>query len=171
MRSRTLWVFGYPDQALKGIHDALILAHDRAHPYSLAFALSFAAMLHQTAGRSTRPESGQRRRWRSLASRGFRSCWRWDDRARLGVGGTRQGEEGIAQMRQGAASQGQSPFGLALLAEAYGKVGQVEEGLTALAKALAAVDRTEERIYEAELYRLKGELLLAQEGDRLQAVG
>ncbi len=39
---------------------------------------------------------------------------------------------------------------------------QVEEGLTAPAEALAAVDRTGEHMYEAELYRLKGELTLAQ---------
>ena len=45
---------------------------------------------------------------------------------------------------------------------AYRKAGKVEEGLTALAEALAAVDRTGERFYEAELYRLKGELTLAQ---------
>ena len=48
------------------------------------------------------------------------------------------------------------PYHLALLAEAYGKAGQGEEGLTALAEALAVVDRTGERMYEAELYRLKG---------------
>ena len=49
-----------------------------------------------------------------------------------------------------------------MLAEAYGKVGQVEEGLTLLAEALALVDKTGERYYEAELYRLTGELTLAQ---------
>ena len=54
------------------------------------------------------------------------------------------------------------PYFLALLAEAYGKVGQAEEGLTALAEALAVVDKTGERFYEAELYRLKGELTLQQ---------
>ena len=54
------------------------------------------------------------------------------------------------------------PSYLALLAEAYGKVGQVEEGLSALAEALAVVDKTGERQYEAELYRLKGELTLKQ---------
>jgi predicted ATPase len=47
-----------------------------------------------------------------------------------------------------------------LLAEAYGKTGQVEKGLTALTEALAAVDSTGERWYEAELYRLKGQLRL-----------
>jgi predicted ATPase len=49
---------------------------------------------------------------------------------------------------------------LAILAEAYGKVGQAEEGLSVLAEALAVVEKTGERFYEAELYRLKGELLL-----------
>jgi predicted ATPase len=51
---------------------------------------------------------------------------------------------------------------LALLAEAYGKAGQAEEGLRGLAEALTAVYKTGERQYEAEIYRLKGELLLQQ---------
>jgi predicted ATPase len=77
-----------------------------------------------------------------------------------------QGEEGIAQIRQGMAgfqatgAEGGWPHYLVMLAEAYRTVGQDEEGLTALAKALATVTRTEERYYEAELYRLYGELLL-----------
>jgi hypothetical protein len=48
------------------------------------------------------------------------------------------------------------------LAEAYGVLGQIEEGLHVLAEALAAVEKTGGRFYEAELYRLKGELLLGQ---------
>ena len=47
---------------------------------------------------------------------------------------------------------------LVLLAEAHGQAGQVEEGLDALAEALAFVDKTGIREWEAELYRLKGEL-------------
>jgi predicted ATPase len=49
---------------------------------------------------------------------------------------------------------------LALLAEAYEKAGQIEQGFTTLAEALTVVDKTGERYYEAELYRLKGELTL-----------
>jgi len=51
---------------------------------------------------------------------------------------------------------------LALLAEAYGKGGQVEAGLATVAEALECVDKTGERYHEAELYRLRGELTLAQ---------
>jgi predicted ATPase len=54
------------------------------------------------------------------------------------------------------------PYSFALLAGVYGERGQIEEGLNALAEALAVVDKTGERYYEAELYRLKGELLLIQ---------
>ena len=49
-------------------------------------------------------------------------------------------------------------------------MGQAEEGLTVLAEALAVVDKTGERFYEAELYRLKGELTLQQSGVRSPAV-
>ncbi len=48
------------------------------------------------------------------------------------------------------------------MTEMQGKVGQAEEGLRVVDEALAIVERTEERFYEAELYRLKGELLLQQ---------
>jgi hypothetical protein len=51
---------------------------------------------------------------------------------------------------------------LVLLAEAWGKVGQPKEGLRVLAQVLTIVDNKGEREYEAELYRIKGELLLQQ---------
>jgi predicted ATPase len=76
-----------------------------------------------------------------------------------------QVEEGIARMQQGltawratGAELGRSHY-LALLAEAYGKAGQIDEGLNIVAEALVLVDNTGECVYEAELYRLKGELL------------
>ena len=58
---------------------------------------------------------------------------------------------------------------LALLAETYGSAGQIEEGLNVLAEALAFVQSSSERYYEAELHRLKGELLLMQGGDEAEA--
>jgi predicted ATPase len=54
------------------------------------------------------------------------------------------------------------PGTLRFLAEAQAKAGHPEEGLTTLAEALALVEQTDERHWEAELYRLKGELLLMQ---------
>jgi predicted ATPase len=83
----------------------------------------------------------------------------------------------MAQLQQGlaayqaTASELFRPYHLALLAAAYGRMAQGEEGLAVLAQALAFVDKTGERFNEAELYRIKGELLLAQAGSRLQAGG
>jgi predicted ATPase len=80
--------------------------------------------------------------------------------------------EGIRQLHHGLATfrdmEQVLPLAhhLALLAEAYQQGGQVEAALQALAEAFAHVDNTGERYYEAELYRLKGECLLAQTGKR-----
>jgi predicted ATPase len=63
------------------------------------------------------------------------------------------------------------PYFLGLLAEAYGSSGRADAGLEVLAEALALVDTTVERFHEAELYRLKGELLLLSEVRRPESKG
>jgi predicted ATPase len=81
-----------------------------------------------------------------------------------------QTTEGIAQMRRGLAAyratgaQCERPYLLALLAEAYAKVGQPGEGLLVLSEALSEINEGW-RYGEAELYRLKGELLLGLSAD------
>src|SRR4029450_10014070 len=82
-----------------------------------------------------------------------------------------QTQEGIAQIEQGlrahratGAASGR-PNWLALLAEAHGIMEQPEAGLAVLTEALTHVDTTGERLYESELYRLKGALLLQQSSD------
>jgi predicted ATPase len=78
-----------------------------------------------------------------------------------------QGEvaEGIEAMRRGidafrfTGAEIHLTYHLCLLAEAYGKAGQPGEGLAVLAGAQALVEKNEERFWEADLYRLKGELL------------
>jgi predicted ATPase len=85
-----------------------------------------------------------------------------------------QVQEGMAQMREGMAasrSAGNRLFlsrTLGFLAEAQAEAGQPEDGLATLTEALALVEETGERHREAELYRLRGELLLMQ-GDQVQA--
>jgi class 3 adenylate cyclase/predicted ATPase len=168
-----LWQLGYPDQALTRSNEAITLAQELSHPYSLAAALDYAAFVHcyrrEGHAAQERAEAGM-----ALANEKgfplyvalgmFMRGWA------LAVQG--QGEEGIAQLHQGLAAfravgleLGRS-WHLALLAEAYGEVGQTAAGLTVLAEALAVVDKTgEERYWEAELHRLKGELLLVLSTD------
>ena len=86
--------------------------------------------------------------------------------ARLGPGGTGAGERGPgpdAPESDGLRGYGAAiwrPYFLAVLAEGYGQVGAADEGLRVLTEALAAVQATGERVWEAELQRLKGELVL-----------
>ena len=45
--AKSIWMLGYPDQALQRIHEALTLAQELTHPFSLAIALTFVAVVHQ----------------------------------------------------------------------------------------------------------------------------
>ena len=81
-----------------------------------------------------------------------------------------QGEEGMTQVRQGIAAfratgaAGAIPFLSTLLAEVCDHLGRTEEGLQALAEAHTLVEQHEERLWEAEIHRLRGVLLLRQTG-------
>jgi predicted ATPase len=161
-----LWYLGYPAQSLKRSQKVVALAEELSHPYSLAYTLLRAALLHFLR----REEQGARERAEAVITlateQGFTLLLTLATILRGGLAEQGQVEEGIAQMQRGLAAcramgaKLAEPYFLARLAEAYGKVGQAEEGLTALAEALALVDGTGERVYEAELYRLKGELIL-----------
>jgi predicted ATPase len=162
-----LWYLGYPDQALKLSHEAVALAEGLSHPFSLAFALGSAALFHLLR-REGQPARERAEAVMTLSTeQGFPYWLAFGTRVR-GWALAEQGEveEGIAQMQQGLAAfqamgvaMGRTS-NLAHLAEAYEKVGQTEEGLRMLAEALALVEKTGERYCEAELYRVKGELLL-----------
>jgi predicted ATPase len=78
-------------------------------------------------------------------------------------------EEGIAQIQESLAASSATgaelwrPHFLCLLAEACMETGRLDDGLNALTEAMAAADGNEIRFYEAEMHRLKGELLLKQD--------
>jgi predicted ATPase len=172
--AKPIWVLGYPDQALHGINEALTLAQEFAHPFSLAFALTMAAVVHQFRREA---QTVQQRAEAVIAvstEQGF-PHWLAYNTILRGWALTARGEgaEGIARMRRGlvayrgTGAELHRPYFLSLLAEAYGEAGQPEEGLKVLVEALAMVDTTGERNWEAELHRRKGELLLMQQGQRV----
>lgn len=158
---------GYVDQAVKRIDEALALAEEQQNPYSLVYALSHAALLHHFRQEN---EIAQTRAEAAITLATDYGLTHW-----LAVGtvargaalaGQGHGEKGITLMRQGlvafratGAETACSRF-LALLAEGYSRAGWPEEGLSVLAEAFAVAQRIGERNCEAELYRLKGELLL-----------
>jgi predicted ATPase len=162
-----LWLLGYSDQALQQSQAALTLAQELSHPLSLVYARTFAAEFH----RFRRHVQAIREHAEAVITLSREQGFRYY----LAEGTMHQGwalaelgqrEEGITQIRHGlAASQATGtkvgwPCDLAHLAEVYGKAGRAEEGLAVLAEALSLVDKTGERLFEAEMYRIKGELTL-----------
>ncbi|MBI3248770.1 MAG: AAA family ATPase [Deltaproteobacteria bacterium] len=164
-----LWHLGYPDQALAQSHQALALAQERAYPFSMAWALDVAALLHALRRED---QVAQERAEAAIAlctEQGSALFSAWGTVLReLALAERGQEKRELSQVRQSLAAYqstgaefARTSF-LALLAKAYEEVGQVEEGLTVVGEALATVHRTGERAYEAELYRLQGELFLKQ---------
>ncbi len=161
------WLQGYPAQALQSAHTALTLAHELGHPFTAAHVLSHAAQLDQFRREGLAVQERAEAALTLAAEQGFPFWLAWGSMLHgWAVADQGQVEEGIAQLRQGLAAYQATgaemwrPYFLALLAEGYGNGGQTDEGLTVLAEALAQVDKTGERFYEAELYRLKGQLTL-----------
>ena len=162
-----LWLLGYPDQALERIKRANTFAQAATLPYGIASALGSSAMVYQMRREGRASQEQAEATLRLSTEHGF-SFWLVVGTMMRGWAFTEQGkvEEGMRLMheilpafRAMDAVLGM-PFYLGLLAGTYAKGGQVEEGLATVAEALAFVHKNKERFYEAELYRLKGELTL-----------
>jgi predicted ATPase len=164
---RTLWKLGYADQAQKLSHELLVMIQRAEHNLSLVYTELYTAVLSQLR-RDVAAMQAHAHAAMALATvdgSGLRVA-----QARLleGWALAMQGDitAGVAHIRQGwtvcqdMGPQLLRPYYLSLLAEAYGQAGQPEAGLTALDEALTLVAMTEERWWEAEVWRLKGELLL-----------
>ena len=177
--ARVLWILGYTDRAREMVRAAAVLAEKVRHPMSLAVTLSAAVTLDACCGDERMAQTGAEDLIALSKEQGlpfYSSVGTiWSGWA-LSMQG--QYKEGLAQLRDGMAryraigSELARTSYLALLAEALGEAGQLSEGLNVLAEALTVANLTGERFYEAELHRLKGELLLMQatgEKDRLSA--
>lgn len=165
----TLWSLGYPDQAFDCIQEALDRSHDLASPFSLAYALTCAPLVHQGCGdlhmAQARAEAGRKLskeqefpHWLALST----SLEGW------AIAAQGRGQEGCELMQQGLqawramGADQMVPYQLALLAETYVKNGQIEDGRQAVTEGLAIAGQHAQAHYLAELYRIQGELYLAQ---------
>ena len=160
------WILGDPDQALHQLNQAMSIARKLGHPHTLAFIALGACELN----------------W---FRRDFRSIDEYTEElvplcekngfVYLGAHGyfyrgerqTLEGKtkEGISEMRRSLAiMEGTGTLTcftrlLARVADACRKTGETEEGLAAVNEAIDVVGKYDERYMEAELYRLKGEML------------
>jgi DNA-binding SARP family transcriptional activator/predicted ATPase len=168
-----LWCLGYPDQALKRSQEALVLARELDHAFSLVEIIAYAGGLFNSLRRGAQALKDNAEELARLAGEkqwptwlGLAARYRGEALAMLG-----QVQEGMAQMREGMAIDQALDAGLWLpgtlgaLAEAQAKSSNPQKGLATLAEALDLVEQTGERHWEAELHRLQGELLLMQ-GER-----
>ena len=164
-----LWLLGYPDQALRCSEENLAIIHSLVqHPYSVAFSLNLAAFLRQYLGdppatRALAEETVALSEAHGLAFIGAMAS------TFVGWARAQEGEldEGIAQMRRGLAAQLATgaelarPYWLWLLAEVCQRTGATREGLALLDDADTTVEHTQDHYWEAEIHRLRGQLLLA----------
>jgi predicted ATPase len=166
-----LWLLGYPEQALARLHEALALAHELPHPYSLALARCWAANVYQFRWDVPAVHEQAEAAVALSIEQGF-PFWAAAGTILRGwaLAMQGQGEEGLSQVRQGIAAYRatEAPLLVAyyctLLAEVSAHLGHPEDGLQALVEAHTLMEQQEERYWEAEVCRLRGVLLLRQPG-------
>jgi predicted ATPase/predicted Ser/Thr protein kinase len=168
-RSLALWFIGSPEQALASIKQSLALAAEITHPFSRAYARILAAWLYQYRREPAEVRIHTDAAIEMSTEHGFAQ---WLAVGRMLRGWARVAandvSRGIEDLRVGhdafRATGGvfNLPHFLALLAEALGRAGQLDEALAVISEALSVSLRQNDRCYEAELKRLKGELLLQQ---------
>ena len=168
----TLWCLGYSERGLAQSDEAVTLAQQIAHPFSLSFALSLAAGFHQLRRERHTAQEYAEAAISLTTDQGFPHWRAYSAILRAwALAHQEQAQEGVEQIKQGLRAYRATeaelwrPYLLALLAEAYGIMGQPEAGLTALAEALTLAETTGERSYEPELRRLQGELVLQRSSD------
>jgi adenylate cyclase len=174
--TEVLWELGYPDQAAEQAETVLALAHQLAHPFTLVFALHATAVLRQRRREAEIVQQQAETVIRLSNEHGFPlylslatvlSGW-----ALAAQGETRAGieqmEAGIAA-RQATGATTLLPDLLSMLAQAYGREGQMRRAFAQIDEAERLVAANKEYLMEAELLRLRGELLLAAGADAADA--
>jgi predicted ATPase/DNA-binding winged helix-turn-helix (wHTH) protein len=170
--ARSLWLRGFPDQAMQTVERSIADAQAINHVVTLCSTLAraschIALMVGDLAAaeyyvrmmldHSTRHALGFFRAW-SRCHQGVLVIRRGDlaTGLRLLRGGLDEFSESRSALR--------FPGLLSEMAEALGRIGQIDDGLATIEEAIARSERTEERWVIAELLRVKGELLLLQGG-------
>jgi DNA-binding SARP family transcriptional activator/predicted ATPase len=172
--TRTSWLLGYPARALRTLDQTLALGRE-SDPAGQAVTISCVSV-HQLR---REPQETEERATACIAVCDEHGVWsprKWASIQR-GWAVAQRGavDEGIVQMREnlGALRAVRQlvcfPHFLGMLADALAQAGRIEEGLDAVQEGLEMVAATHQRFYEAELRRLRGELLLRGRGDRTTA--
>jgi class 3 adenylate cyclase/predicted ATPase len=171
-----LWHLGFPDQALQMSREMRELARTIGHAFTLGHAVDFAAVLFHNCRLGAEAEAAGEEEMALGAEQGF-PLWHALGILHKGAGILSQGrrEEALPPLLKGfdafrATGAGiRVPRYLGMLVDVYTRLGQFEDARKALEEGLAVAETNDDRTHEAELHRLKGELLLAESPDQLAA--
>ena len=165
--SHFLWWLGRPEESVSRSRKTIAKAEALAHPFSLALALAYAAMLHQFRDEADLAEQQAEAAAELCRKHGFRYYLAWTPII-LGWARSRKGDRdgGLAIMKRGyeelraTGAEIRAGYYLGLLAQAYQEAGRKEEALLSIENAFAQGQKNKEAWYLAELNRIRGDLLL-----------
>jgi serine/threonine protein kinase/predicted ATPase len=172
-----LWHLGYPDRALRLDREMRELARTIGHAFTTGHAVDFTAFLCHYCRRGDDVGAAAEEELALATDQGFQ-LWHACGTLHKGAGMLLQGrrEEALPLLLKGfsafrATGTGvRVPSYLGILGDAYTQSGRLEDAHKALNEALEVAENNDERCHEAELHRLKGELLLAESPDPIPAV-
>lgn len=171
-----LWFLGYPDQAMAHVGRALEIAAKRAHPFSRVSALTFAARVYQCRRDLEKLKEVANKIVSLSHERGF-AYYEAQGLIHRGwaVVTMEQDESGLTQMLAGydALEKTGTILGLSgalvQLVDAYLRLGLYDRALSAIDNAQSEKAGAGTRCWDAELARLRGELLAKSPADELRA--
>jgi predicted ATPase len=164
----TLMYLGLLDQAQERVNEALADAHELGHIHSLVFTLGRVCWVEWAAGLASDARQHSTELVTLATEHGF-PLWLgfgiihrgWSS---VGLGKT---EEGLRSLTEGLSVQNATggvtwvPWTMTLLADAHVKLNQIADAQSCLAEAERLIARTDERYSEAELHRVRGDMLNA----------
>jgi class 3 adenylate cyclase/predicted ATPase len=171
-----LWHLGYPDQALKVNGEMLELARAIGQPFTLEYALHHTGWLHQHCRLAADVQAAADEEMRVATEQGF-LLWHASGTLYKAAGLLLEGRlgEGLPLLEKGLGAYRATGSGLALpyylgiLGAAQAQAGRFEDARRALDEGLALAEKNDDRFQEAELHRLRGEVLLADSPDQAAA--
>jgi class 3 adenylate cyclase/predicted ATPase len=171
-----LWHLGYPDQARKVDREMRELARTIGHPFTLGHAVDFTAFLYHYCRLGAEVRAAAEEELALATEQGFQ-LWHALGTLHRGAGILLEGRPAEAvpllvkgfSAFQATGAAVRVPCYLGMLGDAYTQLTRFEDAHKALNEGLAAAEKTDNRCHEAELHRLKGELVLAESPDQAAA--
>jgi len=168
MLARTLWILGEVEHVDTLALEAISLARAAEHPYTLVFTLVFLSRIYSAVRNATRTLELTDEAIAVSTQYSFALGLAWATSSQGWAMAETGQEEGLGKLLHGLSATRDTggtldnTFTLALLAEIYLRNNRIDEGLATIEEALTLAVTGGELFWQAELFRLQGELLLKQ---------